>query len=55
MMPTKEARKKIAADRHTVKLELRKLYDRYPKTFEFAVKGLQVFEDDWREVIRVGV
>jgi hypothetical protein len=49
MMPTKEARKKIAAERHTVALELRKLYDRYPKAFEFYVSLLQL--ENWREVI----
>lgn len=51
MMPTKEARKKIAAERQAVMLALRKLYDHYPKAFEFAVRGFQLFEEDWREVI----
>ena len=37
--------------RRAVMLELRKLYDRYPKAFESSVRSLQLFEEKWREVI----
>ena len=49
------------ADRRAVKIELRKLYDRYPKAFEDSVRSLQTYfvfcqtfglsEEKWREVI----